>query len=168
MAVKKVAGPKSKMTAELNTTLGEKLLADAAKRLDDRPRLLSQISGFAQKWQQEVFSSQGAVSGKRWKPLAASTAGRPLVRTGELLRELTGAPRQMKASVQVRAPEHADFLKSGRFARSSKVAGGSRSGTVGLGGSMPRRDPAPRPPEKRLAVLTSELLGMVTPRDYRS
>ncbi|WP_156759557.1 hypothetical protein [Microbacterium karelineae] len=166
MATKKPKGPETKLSAELNTTLGAKVLAEAAKRLDDRPRLLSQVSGFAQKWEQEVFSSEGAVAGKRWKPLAASTSGKALVRTGELLRSLTGAPRLKKASVDLTAPAYAEHLKKGRYAPKSKAGTGRRGEWSGLGGSMPRRNPAPRPPAKRLAILTSELLGMVTPRDY--
>ncbi|MGO1265602.1 MAG: hypothetical protein ACTMIY_03095 [Microbacterium gubbeenense] len=165
MAQKKPAGPRSKMTAELNTTLGAKVLEDAARRLDDRPRLLNQISGFARSWQNEVFSSQGAAAGRKWAPRADPSGGQLMVRSGELKSALTGAPRLMKASVQVRGPEHAEYLKSGRHGPSSKSATGGRSGTRGLGGSMPRRNPTPRPPEKRLAILTRELLGMVTPRD---
>ncbi|WOF23839.1 hypothetical protein N8K70_03925 [Microbacterium betulae] len=165
MAAPKKPVEKSTLRAELNATLGAKVLEEAAKRLEDRSRLLGQISRFAQDWERDVFSSQGAAAGRRWKPLASSTPGRPLVRTGALLAALTGAPRQMKASVQLRGPEHAQHLKAGRFGEKSKTGTGRRAGWQGLGGHMPRRNPAPRPPRDRIAILTADLLGLVTPKD---
>ncbi|MGX9348155.1 hypothetical protein [Microbacterium sp. KNMS] len=164
MATKKPV-EKSTLRAELNTTLGKDLLDKAARRLEDRPRMLRMIADFGQEWEREVFATEGAVAGRRWKPLAASTPGKTLVRTGALKNMLTGAPRQMKASVQLRAPDYAQHLRAGRYGPKSKVASGRRQGVEGLGGSMPRRNPSPHPPRDRLAILTSDLLGFVTPED---
>lgn len=172
MAASKPKKPveKSTLRAELNTSLGDQALKEAAERLEDRPRLMQQIAGFAQAWETEVFRTGGVPGGKKWAPLARSTQllggpRRPGVRTGELLRLLTGQPRILTASVQLRGPEHAEFLKAGRYGPKSKVATGGRAGVEGLGGNMPRRNPAPRPPKERLAELTADLLGMITPRD---
>jgi len=65
--------------------------------------------------------------------------------------------------VQLRGPDYAKYLKGGRYAPKSKTGTGSRSGVEGLGGSMPRRNPAPRPPKERLAILTGDLLSAVDP-----
>jgi phage gpG-like protein len=156
--------PQTRIGVELNTTLGTKVLRTAAENLDNRPRILSIVAGFAQEWERDVFAARGTPGGRRWAP-SASARGRLLERSGALRSALTGEPRQMKASVQVRAPAYAKFLRAGRYAANSDTATGARQGTRGLGGSMPKRNPAPRPPKARVAILTEELLGFVTPRD---
>lgn len=154
----------SKLTAELNGSLAADVLRQAAENLRDRDKILGTIARFAQDWEKEVLATNGAATGRAWKPLAASTRGRPLVRTGALKRMVMQQPRMLKASVQVRAPDYARFLIGGRAAKNSKTATGQRQGARGLGGDMPRRNPIPRPPRDRLAILTGDILAGVTPK----
>jgi len=160
----KKSPPKSMLRAELNATMGAEILRQAAKNLEDRPTILATISRFAQGWEREVFSSKGGARGEQWKPLAASTRGAMLVRTGALKAAATSKPKIKKASVEVRVPGHAAYLIAGRFAENSKDGTGRRKGVEGLGGSMPRRNPIPRPPRERLAILTGDILAGVTPK----
>lgn len=155
----------SKLTAELNGSLAGEVLRQAATNLRNRPKILGTISRFAQDWEKEVLATRGGATGRTWKPLAASTRGRPLVRTGVLKRMITDQPRVLKASVQVRAPDYARFLIGGRAAKNAKTATGQRKGAKGLGGDMPRRNPIPRPPRDRLAILTGDILAGVTPKE---
>ena len=161
----KKPAPKSIMRVELNKTLGEKVLREAAKNLRDRPKILSTVDRFAVKWEKEVFASSGAATGKAWKPLAESTPGRPLVRTGALKRALTSGATLRKASVQLKGPKYGKALAAGRYAPNSRPTQGKKyKDAKKWGGSMPRRNPAPRPPKERIQILTAELLAGVEPK----
>ena len=142
--------------AELNTSLAEETLLEIADRLEDRPRIMGKVSTFAERWQDDVFRTRGGVAGKRWEPLKPSTIAekggrRPMIRTGVLKRALSAEPRVLSASVQLRGPEYAKYLRAGRH----------YDGT-GRGGNMPKRNPTPQPPRGVLSELMSDLLGLVT------
>ena len=154
---------KTIIRAELDPTLGRKKLTQATRNLQDRKKILGKIAGFAVRWEKVVFSTQGAAAGKRWKPKIDGTPAR-LHRTGAIKRALTAAPRQMKASVQVRGPEESLALAAGRYGPHSRRGTGGRSGWKGLGGSMPRRNPMPRPPKRQMQILTDDLLGITLPK----
>lgn len=139
---------RTSIKAELNTTLARKTLRGVARRLNDRPSLLAKVADFVQDWERRVWSTGGAAAGKAWQPLKSPKGRRPLMRTGQLKRALTGEPRRLSASVQVRGPEYGMFVKSGRY---------YQSGT-GRGGNMPRRNPTPHPDRYQLAVLVQTLL----------
>lgn len=145
------------LRADLSTDLAEKTLREIADRLEDRPRIMGTVTAFAEAWQEEVVSSEGAAAGQPWQPLKASTialkgSSRPLERTGVLKRALTGGARTLSASVQIKGPEYAKYAKAGR-----------RYPGKGPGGDMPRRNPTPLPPRGKLAELMSELLGVINP-----
>lgn len=141
--------------AELNTSLGVKTMRGIARRLGDRPHLLEKVAEFAQEWENEVWDSGGAATGKPWEPLKNHPGRRPLERTGVLKRALTGEPRRLSASVQIRGPEYGIHLRTGRF-----YSDGS-----GRGGNMPKRNPTPHPDRYQLAKLIETLLSEATGED---
>ena len=169
----KAKAEKTIVRAQLDPSLGQKALNQAMRNLRDRPRILRSISAYAVRWEKLVFSTKGAVTGNRWERRADGTPARN-VATGALKKALTGAPRQMKASVQVRGPEYGLALARGRWGPNSRPAKSDKTrkdgkpfaiaGKKGWGGTMPHRNPMPRPPKKQVQILTQELLGITLPK----
>lgn len=158
---------KTRVTATLNASLAVDTLTKMARALENREQVLGTIADYAQAWERRVFDSQGAAGGKTaWASDAESTieskgSDSPNRSTGALMAAATGAPRLMKASVQIRTPAYGLYEASGRYGPRSKIGTGKREGWRGLGGSAPRRNPAPKPPKEEIGALMGQILDAV-------
>lgn len=152
------SGGRTAASLTFDTESAVKMLDALVKSANDSHAASGILSHFAHEWEEMVFRDQGAPEPgmTKWAALSAGYAAtKPgsemLVNTGALKQAVMGDPRETGFSVTLRAPGYALYLARGRHAANS--AGGGR------GGSMPHRNPAPRPKPHYVSQIAEALLA---------